>query len=77
LQQKTRQLRKDIQNAERKINRLEESLTEYETIIADGAQYGSPAYQTAMEKHREIKQKLEVQMEKWEKAEETLEGLTP
>ena len=75
LQQKTRQLRKDIQNAERKINRLEESLAGYETIIADGAQYGSPTYQTAMEKHREIKQKLEVQMEKWEKAEETLEGL--
>jgi ATP-binding cassette subfamily F protein 3 len=75
LQQKTRQLRKDIQNAERKINRLEDSLKEYEDTIADSSQYGSQEYDTALLKHGEIKQKLAVQMDKWEKAEEALEAL--
>lgn len=75
LQQKTRQLRKDIQNAERKINRLEDSLKEYEDTIADSSRYGSQEYDTALLKHGEIKQKLAVQMDKWEKAEEALEAL--
>ena len=75
LQQKTRQLRKDIQNAERKINRLEDSLKEYEDTIANSSKYGSQEYDTALLKHGEIKQKLAVQMDKLEKAEEALEAL--
>ena len=75
LQQRLRQLRKDVQNAERKINRLEEDLKKYEATMADMSKYGSIEYETAVSKHGETKQKLEKVMEKWENAEMELEEL--
>ena len=74
-QQRLRQLRKDVQNAERKINRLEEEQKKYEATMADMSLYGSLEYDTAVSKHEETKIKLEKAMEQWEKAEMELDEL--
>lgn len=74
-QQRVRQLRKDVQNAERKINRLEEDLKKYEAKMSDMSTFGSLEYDTAVAKYNETKQKLEVAMEKWELAEMELDEL--
>ncbi|MCH2022825.1 MAG: ATP-binding cassette domain-containing protein [Saprospiraceae bacterium] len=74
-QQRLRQLRKDVQNAERKINRLEEDLKKYESIISDMSKYGTIEYDTAISKHMETKNKLSLAMEKWENAENELEEM--
>lgn len=74
-QQRVRQLKKDIQNSERKINRLEEEIEKYEGIMGDMSIFGTPEYDQAVAKHKEAKTKLETTMEKWETAEMELEEL--
>jgi len=74
-QQRVRQLKKDIQNAERKINRLEEEIEKHEAVMGDMSIFGTPEYDQAVAKHKEAKTKLETTMEKWETAEMELEEL--
>lgn len=73
--QRLKQLKKDVQNAERKINRLEEDLKKFETSMADMSIMGTPEYDTIVTKYETTKVKLAETMEKWEAAEMELEAL--
>ncbi len=73
--QRLKQLKKDVQNAERKINRLEEDLKKYEATMADMSIFGTVEYDTAVAKYEATKVKLAETMEKWEAAELELEEL--
>lgn len=74
-QQRLRQVTKDVQNAERKINRLESDLEKLEQTMADASLYGTPEYQQALQDYEAKQQKLAETMEKWEAAAEELEEL--
>lgn len=74
-QQRLRQVTKDVQNAERKINRLESDLEKLEQTMADASLYGTPEYQQALQDYESKQQKLAETMEKWEAAAEELEAL--
>lgn len=73
--QRLKQLKKDVQNAERKINRLEEDLKKFEKTMADMSIFGTVEYDTAVTKYEATKIKLAETMEKWESAEMELEEL--
>jgi ATP-binding cassette subfamily F protein 3 len=73
--QRLKQLKKDVQNAERKINRLEEDNKKLEASMADVSIMGTPAYDEFVLKYEQNKQKLASTMEKWEAAAEELEEL--
>lgn len=74
-QQRQRQLKKDIQNAERKINRLEGELKDCEEKMADMSIMGTAEYDQLVLKYEQTKKKLEETMERWETAEMELEEL--
>ena len=73
--QRLKQVTKDVQNAERKINRLEEDNKKLEERMADMSIMGTPAYDELVLKYETNKQKLEETMEKWELASLELEEL--
>lgn len=73
--QRLKQLKKDVQNAERKINRLEEDLKKFEATMADMSILGTPEYDTAVTKYETTKAKLSETMEKWEAAEMELDEM--
>ncbi len=73
--QRLKQLKKDVQNAERKINRLEEDLKKFEATMADMSIFGTPEYDTAVTKYETTKAKLSETMEKWEAAEMELDEM--
>jgi len=73
--QRLKQLKKDVQNAERKINRLEEDQKKFEATMADMSIFGSVEYDTAVAKYEANKVKLAETMEKWEAAEMELDEL--
>lgn len=74
-QQRLRQVTKDVQNAERKINRLESDLEKLEQTMADASLYGTPEYEKAVKDYEEKQAKLTETMNKWEEAAEELEEL--
>lgn len=73
--QRLKQLKKDIQNAERKINRLEEDQKKFEATMADMSIFGTPEYDDAVSKYEANKTKLAETLEKWEAAEMELDEL--
>jgi ATP-binding cassette subfamily F protein 3 len=73
--QRLKQLKKDIQNAERKINRIEEDQKKFEATMADMSIFGTVEYDTAVSKYEANKAKLTETMEKWEAAEMELDEL--
>jgi ATP-binding cassette subfamily F protein 3 len=73
--QRLKQLKKDVQNAERKINRLEEDMKKFEKTMADMSIFGTVEYDTAVAKYETTKVKLAETMTKWETAEMELEEL--
>ncbi|MFK7795944.1 MAG: ABC-F family ATP-binding cassette domain-containing protein [Aureispira sp.] len=73
--QRLKQVTKDVQNAERKINRLEEDNKKLEERMADMSIMGTPAYDELVLKYEANKKKLETTMEKWELASVELEEL--
>ena len=73
--QRLKQVTKDVQNAERKINRLEEDNKKLEQSMADMSIMGTPAYDELVLKYETNKQKLTATMEKWENASLELEEL--
>jgi ATP-binding cassette subfamily F protein 3 len=73
--QRLKQVTKDVQNAERKINRLEEDNKKLEERMADMSIMGTPAYDEVVLKYETNKKKLEETMEKWELASLELEEL--
>ncbi len=73
--QRLKQVTKDVQNAERKINRLEEDNKKLEANMADMSIMGTPAYDELVSKYETNKQKLAETMAKWENAAFELEEL--
>ena len=73
--QRLKQVTKDVQNAERKINRLEEDNKKLEQSMADMSIMGTPAYDELVSKYESNKKKLAATMEKWENAALELEEL--
>lgn len=73
--QRLKQVTKDVQNAERKINRLEEDNKKIEKDMADMSIMGTPAYDDLVTKYEANKKKLVETMEKWENAAFELEEL--
>ena len=68
-----KRLKKDVQNAERKISKLEEELEKLEKIM--GTQFGTAEYDKALAKHAQAQSDLEAAMKEWEDAEEALAEL--
>lgn len=73
--QRIKQLKKDVQNAEQKINRLEEELKKYEATMSNNSTFGTKEYDTAVSQYEATKTKLTQAMEEWEMATVELEGL--
>lgn len=73
--QRLKQVTKDVQNAERKINRLEEDNKKIEQNMADVSIMGTTAYDELVLKYETNKKKLAETMEKWENASIELEEL--
>lgn len=65
-------LKKRVQDAERRINKLEMDITQYEQKLGDVSIFGTPEYQTTLTKHQKAQKELEEAMAEWEAAEEAL-----
>jgi ATP-binding cassette subfamily F protein 3 len=63
-----KQLTKAVNGAEKKIEKLEERISTWERKMADPSFYESPNAQADMRKYDETKNKLELALEEWEKA---------
>lgn len=72
--QRAKQLKKDVQNAEQKISKLEEELKKYEATMSNTSAFGTRDYDTAVIQYQATKTKLEQAMEEWEMATTELEG---
>lgn len=65
-----KRLTRAVQNAERKIERLEKDITKVELEMADASFYQSPKAEATMEKYKAKKKDLEAAMLEWEAAQE-------
>ena len=74
VKQALKQLKRNIQNAERQLQRLEEEKNKWEKILGDTDKFGTPDYEKALVKHQENQAATEEAMEKWEEAELALEA---
>lgn len=72
--QKQRELQKAVQNAERKINKIEETISDYETKMAEVGFYESTDAQKVLDAYQKSKSDLDEAMEKWEVAQEKLDA---
>ncbi len=73
-QQELRKLKKEAQTSEKRVVRLELDLVKYENKMADSSLFGTPAFEEAVAKYNETKEKLETAMQTWEEAETALEN---
>lgn len=70
-----KRLTRAVQNAERKIERLEKDITKIELEMADASFYQSPKAEATMEKYKAKKKDLEFAMLEWEEAQEEYDSL--
>lgn len=68
-----KRLQRAVQNAERKIERLEEQIAEWDLKMSTTEFYEQPDHQKQIEKYQELKKDLDKAMEDWEKAQTELE----
>lgn len=68
-----KRLQRAVQNAERKIERLEEKIAEWDLKMATTEFYEQPDSQQQIEKYQELKKDLDRAMEDWETAQSELE----
>lgn len=68
-----KKLQRAVQNAERKIERLEEKIMEWDLKLAQPEFYEQPDSQKQIEEYQKLKQELEAAMEAWEAAQLELE----
>ncbi|MBK7474528.1 MAG: ABC-F family ATP-binding cassette domain-containing protein [Haliscomenobacter sp.] len=68
-----KRLQRAVQNAEKKIEKLEEEMAKFEVDMADTAFFSRPGAQNAMQQYQEKKQELERAMLQWEQAQAELE----
>lgn len=69
-----KRLTRAVQNAEKRIGRLEQEITKIELDMADPNFYQSPDAEKTMEKYKQKKQDLEVAYGEWEEAQEVLDS---
>jgi len=69
-----KRLTRAVQNAERKIERLEKDITKIELEMADASFYQSPKAAATMEKYKTKKKDLETAMLEWEEAQEEFDS---
>lgn len=69
-----KRLTRAVQNAERKIERLEKDITKIELEMADASFYQSPKAEATMEKYKAKKKDLENAMVEWEQAQEEFDS---
>jgi ATP-binding cassette, subfamily F, member 3 len=72
---KLKELRRTIQNAEKKINKLEEDIAKQELLLSDASIMNTPKYKEVLDKYRNLKAQLDTVMVEWENAELEREGL--
>ena len=76
-QTKLKGLRKQIQQCEKKINKLEDEIAKQEILVADPALMSTAKYPEILAKYKQLKQQLDEVVAEWENAEmekESLEG---
>ncbi len=69
-----KRLTRAVQNAERKIERLEKDINKIELEMADASFYQSPKAEATMEKYKAKKKDLEHAMVEWEQAQEEFDS---
>lgn len=69
-----KRLTRAVQNAEKRIERLEKEITKIELEMADPSFYQSPNAEKIMEKYKGKKQDLETAYSEWEEAQEVLDN---
>jgi ATP-binding cassette subfamily F protein 3 len=72
-QEQVKRIRKNIQNAEKKIKRIEEEQSKLEVIMGVTEKFGTAEYNKALKDYESNKKELELAMEEWEEAEMELE----
>ncbi len=70
-----KQLQRAVQQAEKKIERLEVEIAKIEALMADPGFYAQPGATKTRQTYSELKDGLEIAMEEWEKAQSALESL--
>ncbi len=68
-----KRLQRAVQNAERKIEKLEEKIAEWDVKMATAEFYEQPDSQKQIEKYQDLKKDLDKAMEDWEEAQAGLE----
>ena len=74
-QDEMKSLNRAVQNAERKVDKLEKESTKLETLLADVDYYQKPEAQETIKQHAKVQKDLEAAMEIWEKAQEALDSV--
>lgn len=68
-----KRLQRAVQNAERKIEKLEEKIAKWDVEMTTAEFYEQPDSQKQIEKYQDLKKDLEKAMSDWEKAQSELE----
>ena len=68
-----KKLQRAVQNSERKIERLEEKIAEWDLKLAQPEFYDQPDHQKQIEEYQQLKNELDKVMEDWEAAQSKLE----
>ena len=68
-----KKLTRAVSNAEKKIDRLENDISDLETKMADPEFYTQPTANDTIQKHQQLKDELDVAMEEWEAAQAKLD----
>ncbi len=68
-----KKLQRAVQNAERKIERLEEKIAAWDLKLAQPEFYEQPDHQKQIEEYQQLKNDLDIVMEEWEEAQSKLE----
>ncbi len=71
--ERVKELKKIVQNSEKKINRLEQELKTCEQKLGDNSLFNKPEYKTLEQRHRELKSQLDEAVQEWESAEMELD----
>ncbi len=72
---KIRQLKRDVHNAERKVEKLEKQISEYQSKMAESGFYESENSAKTIEAYQKAQADLEIAMENWESKQEELDSL--
>lgn len=75
-QEDLKKLNRAVQNAERKIEKLEKESEKLETLLADVDYYQKPEAQKTIQQHAQVQKDLEATMEDWEKAQAALDKVS-